>query len=491
MLSFVASAAQVPCLRHRLEYDRLHDSQSPARAAIWSAAALSPRSPCSLSQGRLQASWHGKPLATTFEAGVRAWRRRRARLGERCCTVAEAPKPRLSVLPSSPLPAPRVFTEESFGAHEFGYDSLDFLRAKVGLTSHELYAIVRRVPAVLSLNASACIEPLIVLLLANDVPLASIRSGFRRFPRVLFCDAATIASRIAWLRSRGVDLPKLWRQCPQTLTLSEENLERKWAALSREIGADGARRVFEETIAPTLSVENLLGKLDEVQGALGVPRRELAALAARMPGLLEADVPARAGASFEYLGSLGLSRAEAAAVLRAVPRLLVSDIDACYSPAVSFLLSTGFSPSDVALLIRRRPTLHRFSVTKYYSPLVMFLSRQGIHGPALVRVLRLAPELLGHSIESLRPKFEFLYAQHYSARDIISYPTALKCSLERRIRPRLLFLAGRGLRAPLCRALTLRDERFAAEVARCRPEEWAAFLGRHAGGPAGTRGQDG
>eukprot|EP00741_Cyanophora_paradoxa_P012871 tig00020629_g12428.t1 len=254
----------------------------------------------------------------------------------------------------------------------------------------------------------------------------SLRTG-RRFPRVLFCDAATIASRIAWLRSRG-----LWRQCPQTLTLSEENLERKWAALSREIGVDGARRsppaltplpgpsqskrrarrrVFEETIAPTLSVENLLGKLDEVQGALGVPRRELAALAARMPGLLEADVPARAGASFEYLGSLGLSRAEAAAVLRAVPRLLVSDTDACYSPAVrpgapaplhspgtprvSFLLSTGFSPSDVALLIRRRPTLHRFSVTKNYSPLVMFLWRQGIHGPALVRVLASPPSSRG------------------------------------------------------------------------------------------------
>eukprot|EP00741_Cyanophora_paradoxa_P012879 tig00020629_g12435.t1 len=214
--------------------------------------------------------------------------------------------------------------------------------------------VARRAPrAVLSLNASARIEPPIVLLLANDLTLPSIRSGFRHFPRVLFCDAATIASRIAWLRSRG-----LWRQCPQTLTLSEERLERK--------------RVFEETIAPTLSVENLLAKLDEVQGALGVPRRELAALAARMPGLLEA-----------------------AAVLRAVPRLLVSDIDACYSPA-------GFSSSDAALLIRRRPTLHRFSVAKYYSPLVMFLSRQGIHGPALVRVLRLAPELLGHSIESLR-----------------------------------------------------------------------------------------
>eukprot|EP00741_Cyanophora_paradoxa_P012867 tig00020629_g12424.t1 len=402
------------------------------------------------------------------------------------------PPPAHSGSPRHPLSN----AEESFGARGSGYDSLDFLRAKGRPDVARAVRDRAARAAVLSLDASARIEPLIVLLLANDVPLASIRSGFRCFPRVLFCDAATIASRIAWLRSRG-----LWRQCTQTLTLSEENLERKWAALSREIGADGARRgpaalprfppcpsqskrracrrVFEETIAPTLSVENLLGKLDEVQGALGVPRRELAALAARMPGLLEADVPARAGASFEYRGSLGLSRAEAAAVLRAVPRFLVSDIDACYSPA------------DVALLIRRRPTLHRFSVTKYYSPLAMFLSQQGIHGPALVRVLRLAPELLGHSIESLRPKFEFLYAQHYSARVVISYPTALKCSLERRIRPRLLFLAGRGLRAPLCRALTLRDERFAGEVARCRPKEWAAFLGRHAGGPDGTRGQDG
>eukprot|EP00741_Cyanophora_paradoxa_P012881 tig00020629_g12437.t1 len=443
----------------------------------------------------MQTSWHGKPLATTYEAGARAWRRRRARLSERCGTVAEAPKPRVSVLPSSPLPAPRVFTEESFGAHEFGYDSLDF-SPRQGSSSIRARPVPPRPAAQLS------------------------RAG-----------------------------AQLWRQCPQTLTLSEENLERKWAALSREIGADGASRVFEETIAPTLSVENLLGKLDEVQGALGAPRRELPALAARMPGLLEvqgalgaprrelpalaarmpglleADVPARAGVSFEYLGSLGLSRAEMSAGelsrhawrppcygpcrASSSPTSTPATAPPCAPapcaatpplkavPQVSFLLSTGFSPSDAALLIRRRPTLHRFSVTKYYSPLVMFLSRQGIHGPALVRLLRLAPELLGHFIESLRPKFEFMYAQHYSARDVISYPTALKCSFERRIRPRLLFLAGRGLRAPLwqaaplCRALTLRDGRFAGEEARRRPEEWAAFLGRHAGGPAGTRGQNG
>lgn len=89
----------------------------------------------------------------------------------------------------------------------------------------------------------------------------------------------------------------------------------------------------------------------------------------------------------------------------------------------------------------------------------------GLSKREVLSMIRRFSPLLGYSIkEVFQPKMEFLVnTMDKPLKEVVEYPRYFSYSLEKKIKPRLWVLKGRGIECSLKDALSKNDEEFATE----------------------------
>eukprot|EP00741_Cyanophora_paradoxa_P010043 tig00000157_g9728.t1 len=321
-------------------------------------------------------------------------------------------------------------------------DELHFICALVqGLgarTEAEFHRIWRTNPGLLTLNYESQVRPVLEILLTLGVDLKHMLGS----ARVLNHGLDFLQWKIEHLRDLGIDgllLTRTLNRCPQAVE-------------------------YWYTAGPMVAYLRELGCVEEdvIQIVYKYPRIVMLSTRSVTPKVA-------------FLQGLGLRGDALVRTLRRWPQILSCSLEGKIVPALRALQAAGLARADLLAVIRQKPALLGLSVERRLAPRIEALRRAGFEGPLLTRVLKSAPGILERRLEETLPaKLAFLLERGYTLSDVAAMPVALTTSLERRVRPRLLFLEARGIRRGLSQVVPPTDAGFAERVARVPLHEGSA-----------------
>eukprot|EP00803_Ostreobium_quekettii_P008577 evm.model.scf_15EXC.10 EVM.evm.TU.scf_15EXC.10 scf_15EXC:211924-213192(-) len=293
---------------------------------------------------------------------------------------------------------------------------------------------------------------------------------------------------LAWKALLGIseqsELMKDLARRPAALTMSGGNLWKNIALLEQEgCSMEVIRGIIgREPVAASMSTESLRAKMGFLCG-LGVPREKLPGILSACPKVLALSMEKNLKPTIDWLSKNGLRKSDISAVLQRFPRMLTYSTDNNLNPTVTWLVSMGVRGDALVTVLRRFPQLLGCSVDNKLKPAAEWLASAGLTGGVLASVIRKCPGELGCSLEKLTANHEYLsgigikgdeLVKIYRTqptiltlalkgplmqqkikfieqimgmipRDVITkHPPIIGYSLEKRLRPRFLFLAHIG-----------------------------------------------
>eukprot|EP00668_Euglena_longa_P011100 GGOE01013473.1.p1 GENE.GGOE01013473.1~~GGOE01013473.1.p1 ORF type:complete len:416 (+),score=53.35 GGOE01013473.1:65-1312(+) len=279
-------------------------------------------------------------------------------------------------------------------------------------------------------------------------------------PTILAFKVDSMEERVRFLRSRNIDVTRLVNTCPCGMGFRVSSIQSKLDAIAYR-GIDASELVSRKPSILRIGLENL-------KRNYGTPAEQgaLAAERVSIPGTEQRPL-----SQVQYLQSLGV---DVDRVLSQWPQLCGTSVENMQKN-FRYIQSLGINE---ARLLKSVP--HVLSLRlEVLQAKVAFLEQNGL---TVAKHLQNAPQLLGLSMDrKLKPILKFvLNDMGRSLHEVDRFPILWNCSLERRIRPRFLYLKSLGKEG--CSLNTLlfqRDETFACKVAGRDAAHYAAWRKQH------------
>eukprot|EP00667_Euglena_gracilis_P015600 EG_transcript_16247 len=277
-----------------------------------------------------------------------------------------------------------------------------------------------------------------------EVLHVDVRRVVSNHPSLLAMDPRTLETKVQWMQSRGLDVARVVNVYPGVLKHRITALEAKMAVIATFGNAaeivncrPGMLRVGLNRLADHAATgQNISTTSEQLNNNINGPSELLTP---------------QPKSAVDYLESLGLDPR----VRSKCPQLLYVPIGKV-EEIVSYLEAQG---ANVRRILRVNPNILACRLERLKEK-VAFLEENGLD---VARHLWTTPSLLGFSVDQkLRPILRFVLDHMGRSRvEVDRYPLLWLCSLERRLRPRFLYLQSLGREAaPLHAILFPGDETF-------------------------------
>eukprot|EP00668_Euglena_longa_P011101 GGOE01013474.1.p1 GENE.GGOE01013474.1~~GGOE01013474.1.p1 ORF type:complete len:417 (+),score=84.46 GGOE01013474.1:65-1315(+) len=279
-------------------------------------------------------------------------------------------------------------------------------------------------------------------------------------PAILSCKMDSMEERVRFLRSHNINVTQLVNAFPSVMRLTAFNIQSKLDIVTSR-GIDASELVNRQPVILRTGLESLKRNY-----WTHTEEGTLAAEQASIPGTEQPPL-----SQVQYLQSLGVDMDR---VLSKWPQLCGNSVEKMQK-TVRYIQSLGINE---ARLLKSAPQVLSFRL-EVLQEKVAFLEQNGL---TVAKHLQTTPHLLTFSVDrKLKPILKFvLNDMGRSLHEVDRFPMLWNCSLERRIRPRFLYLKSLGKEGcSLSVLLFQRDETFACKVAGRDAAHYAAWRKQH------------
>eukprot|EP00667_Euglena_gracilis_P014072 EG_transcript_14562 len=259
-------------------------------------------------------------------------------------------------------------------------------------------------------------------------------------PSLLAMDPRSLEKKVQWMQSRGLDVARVVNVYSGVLGHRTTSLEAKMALIAA-LG-DAAEIINRRPVMLRIALNRLADHAATGQNNSTMPEQ--------LNGL-SASLRTHSKSAMHYLQSLGLD----SRLKSKYPQLLYAPIGKI-EETVSYLEACG---TNVRRILRDKPSIFGYRLERLKEK-VAFLEENGLD---VARHLWTTPSVLGFSVDQkLRPILRFVLEDMGRSRaEVDRFPLLWHFSLEKRVRPRFLYLQSLGREAaPLPAILFPRDETF-------------------------------
>ncbi|XP_051125806.1 transcription termination factor MTEF1, chloroplastic-like [Andrographis paniculata] len=226
------------------------------------------------------------------------------------------------------------------------------------------------------------------------------------------------------------------------------------------IGVDSGRALSQNPSLHAASLDSIHAIVSFLQSK-GIHLKDLGRIIGMCPSLLTSDIKSELNPVFNFLAyDLRVPEQNFRKVITKCPRLLVSSVRDQLKPALFYLQRLGFE--DLHALAYQDPILLVSSVEKTLIPKLDYLVSLGFSKADAVEMVLRCPALFTFSVDNnFKPKFEyFVEEMKGTLEELQQFPQYFTFSLEKRIMPRHMEAAQRGVKVPLPLLLKSTDDEF-------------------------------
>ncbi|KAJ8759952.1 hypothetical protein K2173_010808 [Erythroxylum novogranatense] len=329
--------------------------------------------------------------------------------------------------------------------------------------------VVESFPRILMLSIESHVRPMVAFLEGIGIPKQQIGSIFLLFPPIILYDIKILKRKALAFEEIGVvgrDLGKMLLKYPWIFAACiQENFKEILLFFSMvkvpKVRIDKAIRSWPHILGCSTSKMKVM--IEEF-AKFGVTNEKLGQVIAASPQLLLRK-PQEFLQVASFFEELGFDQETVGQILGRCPEIFSSSIEKTLKKKVEFLRYVGVCEDYLPRVIRKYPELLVSDIDRTLIPRMNYLMELGISRSDVGFMVRSFSPLLGYSIdEVLRPKYEFLVnTMERPLKEAVDYPRYFSYSLERKIKPRFLFLKRRNIQCSLKDMLGLNDEDFAAK----------------------------
>ncbi|XP_010538260.1 PREDICTED: transcription termination factor MTEF1, chloroplastic [Tarenaya hassleriana] len=226
------------------------------------------------------------------------------------------------------------------------------------------------------------------------------------------------------------------------------------------MGIDSGKALSLNPSLRSASLQSIESVLHFLQSK-GIYPQDLPRILGMCPKILTSDIRTELNPVFVFLSAaLNVPESEFRRVIKKCPRLLSCSVEDQLKPALFYLQRLGFN--DLEALAYQDPVLLVSSVEHTLIPKLRFLESKGFSRSEAIGMILRCPALFTFSVENnFVPKLEYFVSEMGGKlEDLKGFPQYFTFSLEKRIRPRHLEAAERGIDLPLPLMLKSTDDEF-------------------------------
>ena len=199
-----------------------------------------------------------------------------------------------------------------------------------------------------------------------------------------------------------------------------------------------------------VSIERSLQPKLQWQLDLGLTKKQVAKVIARLPQFLGYSIEQNLEPKARWVLDLGLTKKQVAKVIARLPQFLGYSIEQNLEPKVRWVLDLGLTKKQVAKVIARLPQFLGYSIEQNLDPKVQWLLDLGLDTSKVAKIAALLPQVFSYSIEqNLEPKVRWLLDlgldKSRVAKIAALLPQVFCCSIEQNLKPKVRWLLDLGL----------------------------------------------
>eukprot|EP00803_Ostreobium_quekettii_P010679 evm.model.scf_562.6 EVM.evm.TU.scf_562.6 scf_562:75512-78045(-) len=300
-----------------------------------------------------------------------------------------------------------------------------------------------------------------------------------------------LGAKAEWLkRELGLSGPRfrkvvMWY--PEVLIKSiQHNLAPK-VALLRRMGYSKEQMNYMVWSCPSILGQDLESRIEELRKYLvsdiQVPSETFWKTLAKQPRMLSISIHSMQ-AKVAYILSLGVPAEKVGRLISRHPNVLCYSIEKTMRPSMGWFMAVGVHGDALGTIALQEPAVFGYS-TETLSGKHEYLKELGIRDDELAVLYRKCPRLLGFALKGplMQEKLDFVgQTLGLSVRDALArWPFVMGLSLERRLRPRSLFLKSGGFTITINNFATVysvSDQKFDRQYSKLCQTSYLEFLDR-------------